>query len=78
MGILRVLELHFDDYNNIHDIRSRRSGQNIFVDLYLEFDSEKAMGDVQQAICEISSDILGFIKNCQVNIVPCSCKPRIS
>ena len=78
MGILRVLAQHFDDYHNIHDIRSRRSGQYIFIDLYLEFDPEKQMKAVQQAICEINDDILGFIKNCQVNIVPCTCKPRVS
>ena len=78
MGILRVLGLHFNDYHNIHDIRSRRSGQHIFIDLYLEFDSGKAMGEVQEAICGISNDILGFIKNCQVNIVPCTGKPQTS
>ncbi len=78
MGILRVLAKHFDDYQNIHDVRSRRSGQYIFIDLYLEFDPEKTMGIVQQAICEINNDILGLIKNCQVNIVPCTCKPGVS
>ncbi|HDP67806.1 MAG TPA: cation diffusion facilitator family transporter [Candidatus Marinimicrobia bacterium] len=78
LGILRVLGQHFKDYRNIHDIRSRRSGQNIFVDLYLEFDPDKAMGEVQKAITQINADILGFIKNCQVNIVPCTGKPRIS
>lgn len=78
LGILRVLGQHFEDYRNIHDIRSRRSGQNIFVDLYLEFDPDKAMGEVQKAITQINTDILGFIKNCQVNIVPCTGKPRVS
>jgi len=78
MGILRVLGLHFNDYHNIHDIRSRRSGQYIFIDLYLEFDPEKPMKTVQQAIHEINADILGFIKNCQVNIVPCTGKPQTS
>lgn len=78
LGILRVLGQHFEDYRNIHDIRSRRSGQNIFVDLYLEFDPDKAMGEVQKAITQINADILGFIKNCQVNIVPCTGKPRVS
>jgi len=78
MGILRVLAKHFDDYHNIHDVRSRRSGQYIFIDLYLEFDPEKQMGVVQQAICEINADILGIIKNCQVNIVPCTSKPQTS
>ncbi|MBN2601705.1 MAG: cation diffusion facilitator family transporter [Candidatus Marinimicrobia bacterium] len=78
MGILRVLGLHFNDYHNIHDIRSRRSGQHIFIDLYLEFDPGKAMGEVQEAIYGISNDILGFIKNCQVNIVPCTSKPQTS
>ncbi len=77
MEILRVLGQHFEDYHNIHDVRSRRSGQHIFIDLYLEFDSEKRMGDVQKAISEINRDIVDFIKNCQVNIVPCTCKPAI-
>ena len=77
MGILRVLGQHFEDYYNLHDIRSRRSGQYIFIDLYLEFDPEKPMGEVQKAIGKINSGILEFIKNCQVNIVPSTSKPRV-
>lgn len=77
LGLL-LRKQHFEDYRNIHNIRSRRSGQNIFVDFYLEFDPGKAMSEVQKAIRQINADILGFNKNCQVNIVLCTAKPRVS
>ncbi len=76
-GILGILAKHFDAYAMLHDIRSRRSGMFIFIDLYLEFDPEKSMGEVTRDICAIRTDIESIIRNCQVNIVPCTDRPRV-
>lgn len=61
--ILRELTRHFDDYEFLHGIRSRRSGSNVYIDILLEFDPEKRVADVQNVIdhlrCNIESNIPG-------------------
>lgn len=76
-GILRVLAQHFDDYQNLHDIRSRRSGADVFIELYLEFDDHSGMEQVMHDIQAITADIKEIIRNCQVNIIPCREKPAL-
>jgi len=73
--ILKVLGQHFDDYRNIHDIRSRRSGADIFIELYLEFDDHSMMELVMSNIRQITADIKAIIRNCHVNVIPCREKP---
>jgi len=76
-GILKVLAQHFDDYQDLHDIRSRRSGADIFIELYLEFDDDLPMKKVMEHIKTISTDIKSIIRNCQVNIIPSREKPTL-
>jgi ferrous-iron efflux pump FieF len=73
--ILKVLAQHFNDYRNIHDIRSRRSGADIFIELYLEFDDHSKMELVMNNIQQITADIKEIIRNCHVNVIPCREKP---
>jgi len=76
-GILKVLAQHFDDYKDLHDIRSRRSGADVFIELYLEFDDHLKMEKVMEHIKQIRSDIKNVIRNCQVNIIPSREKPTL-
>lgn len=76
-GILKVLAQHFDDYKDLHDIRSRRSGGDVFIELYLEFDDDLPMEKVMEHIKTISADIKAIIRNCQVNIIPSREKPTL-
>ncbi|MCK9244601.1 MAG: cation transporter, partial [Candidatus Marinimicrobia bacterium] len=76
-GILKVLAQHFDDYHDLHDIRSRRSGGDVFIELYLEFDDHLPMEKVMEHIKTISADIKAIIRNCQVNIIPSREKPTL-
>jgi len=76
-GILKVLAKHFDNYHDLHDIRSRRSGGDVFIELYLEFDDHLTMAQVMNHIHQISTDIKEVIRNCQVNIIPCREKPTL-
>jgi len=76
-GILKVLAQHFDDYKDLHDIRSRRSGGDVFIELYLEFDDDLPMEKMMEHIKTISADIKAIIRNCQVNIIPSREKPTL-
>ncbi|MFZ1642208.1 MAG: cation diffusion facilitator family transporter [Candidatus Contendobacter sp.] len=52
--ILRELAQHFHDYEALHGIRSRRAGGEVFVEVFLEFDPDKTMGEIQtvaDALC---------------------------
>jgi ferrous-iron efflux pump FieF len=66
--ILRELARHFDDYESLHTIRSRRAGTQVFVDILLEFDPEKKVGEVQKAIDDIRRSIEQAIRGSRVTI----------
>jgi ferrous-iron efflux pump FieF len=70
MMILSELAAYFDDYVELHGIRSRRTGQFVFIEIFLEFDSNKLMGEVQAVINQIKADLEKTIDGSQVLIIP--------
>lgn len=76
LTILRELAAHFDKYETIHGIRSRRSGSNVYVELFLEFDGNQTMSEVQQVIDEIRSALERRIPASHVVIAPTTSPPR--
>lgn len=68
--ILKELALFFDDYEAIHGIRSRRSGANIYVEIFLEFDGNRKMSEVQNTVDLIKSHLQEKIHNSQIIISP--------
>lgn len=66
--ILRELALHFDEYEALHGIRSRRSGSQVFVEIFLEFDPEKKVGEVQAAIQRLRQSLEEKIGGSHVTI----------
>ena len=66
--ILRELARHFDDYESLHSIRSRRAGAEVFIDILLEFDPEKKVGEAQKAVDEIRRSIEQAIRGSRVTI----------
>jgi ferrous-iron efflux pump FieF len=70
MMILSELAAYFDDYVELHGIRSRRTGQLVFIEIFLEFDANKLMGEIQTVINQIKSDLEKKIDGSQVLIVP--------
>ena len=68
LRILRGLASHFDMYKELHGIRSRRAGGKAFVEIYLEFEPDLKMSDVQKIADSIQADIEKYIPNSQVSI----------
>jgi divalent metal cation (Fe/Co/Zn/Cd) transporter len=70
LEITRLLALHFDSYDGFHGVRTRRSGAQIYIEVYLEFDGQKIMADVQRAIDRLTADLEAQIPSSHVSICP--------
>lgn len=68
--IVQHLATFFNDYYALHGVRSRRSGSNVYIEIFLEFDREKPMGEVQEAINRIKASLEQTIPKSSVSIVP--------
>jgi divalent metal cation (Fe/Co/Zn/Cd) transporter len=72
MVIVRHLATFFNDYTALHGVRSRRSGSNVYIEIFLEFDSERKMGEVQAIINRIKISLESHIPKSSVSVVPTS------
>lgn len=68
--IIRELTTNFDGYTAIHGIRNRRSGSDVFIEIFLEFDPAHTMGAVQATIDAMRSGLQTAIPGSQVSIIP--------
>jgi ferrous-iron efflux pump FieF len=72
MVIVRHLAAFFHDYTAMHGVRSRRSGSNVYIEIFLEFDGEMKMGEVQAIINRIKVSLEAHIPKSSVSVVPTS------
>lgn len=72
MVIVQHLAQFFNDYSALHGVRSRRSGSNVYIEIFLEFDGEKKMCEVQEIIDRIKASLEAHIPKSKVSIVPTS------
>ena len=70
LEITRLLAVHFDAYEGLHGVRTRRSGAQIYVEVYLEFDGQKMMAEVQKAIDLMTGDLEARFPSSHVSICP--------
>jgi cation diffusion facilitator family transporter len=70
MVIVRHLAVFFNDYPTMHGVRSRRSGSNVYIEIFLEFDGEKKMCEVQDIINRIKVSLEAHIPKSSVSVVP--------
>jgi ferrous-iron efflux pump FieF len=68
--ILQELTTHFDAYERFHGVHSRRSGGDVYIEIFLEFDDEQKMGEVQRVINRLKGSLEAKIQNSHVLIVP--------
>lgn len=69
LRIMRVLAENFDRYDMIYSVRSRRSGSRAFIEIYLGYDAERRVGDVEREIEAIRAAVVQLIPNSSVIIV---------
>jgi len=70
MVIVSHLAAFFDEYSALHGVRSRRSGTNIYIEIFLEFDGDRKMSEVQDTINRIRRSLEAQIPRSAVSIVP--------
>lgn len=68
--VLRELSAHFDEYADFHAIRLRRDTDKTAIELFLEFDGDQKMSQVQQHINKIKFALEAKIKDSEVLIIP--------
>jgi len=75
LRVVRALVHHFDDYRELHGVRSRRAGSAVFVEVFLEFDPDARMADVQSVIDRMRDGMMREIPGSFVTIVPATAAP---
>jgi ferrous-iron efflux pump FieF len=70
MVIVRHLAQFFDEYSALHGVRSRRSGTNVYIEIFLEFDGDRKMSEVQDTINRIRRSLEAHIPKSSVSVVP--------
>ena len=74
--ILQDLAVFFDEYVAFHGMKSRISGNKVYIEIFLEFDGDRKMCEVQDVIERMKASIEQKIERSTISIVPsrCSCK----
>lgn len=68
--ILRELIANFDAYDQIHGVRTRRSGSQTFIEIFLEFNSETKMEAVYRLKERLEAELKKLMPNAQIMIIP--------
>jgi ferrous-iron efflux pump FieF len=68
--ILRELVANFDDYDQIHGVRTRRSGSQTFIEIFLEFNGETKMEAVYRLKERLESELKKMMPNAQIMVIP--------
>jgi len=68
--ILRELANYFQEYEALHGIKSRRSGSHVYIEIFLEFDGERKMAEVQKVISDMKNALEQKLQSSRVIIVP--------
>ena len=70
LRIMRHMVDHFADYEHLYQIRTRRSGPRVYVEVFLRFDPELRVGDVAHTIDRLRSAIVASIPGADVTVCP--------
>nr|WP_320160492.1 cation diffusion facilitator family transporter [uncultured Methanoregula sp.] len=76
--VVKELADHFHTYEQLHGVRSRRSGGNVYVDIFLEFRGDLQMCEVQDAMDEMKISLETRIPKSHVNIISTRCRDNRS
>ncbi|PKL67699.1 MAG: cation transporter [Methanomicrobiales archaeon HGW-Methanomicrobiales-1] len=72
--ILKELVGSFEKFDEFHGVRSRRSGTRIYIEIFLGFDPEQKVGDMQDCIDSLKGSLEALIPGSVVSIIPTSDK----
>ena len=67
---MKKLVEHIDDYESVIKIRTRRSGVQIYIEVFLGFDPNLKMAEVQEKINHLTIAIKSTFEGSEVVVVP--------
>ncbi|MEN6611227.1 MAG: cation transporter dimerization domain-containing protein [Methanoregulaceae archaeon] len=73
--VVADLAEHFPRYKNLHRGRSRHSGGSVCIEIFLEFEGEMRMCEVQDVIDRMKASLERKIPGSSVNIIPSNGRP---
>jgi divalent metal cation (Fe/Co/Zn/Cd) transporter len=68
--IMGALAEFFDEYTQVLGIRSRKSGGTIFIEIVLEFENSRTIGDIQAVTDRMQRSLEGKVGNSRITIIP--------
>lgn len=69
LKILKILSEFYNEYTALDDVRSRRSGEQIFIDIRLKFEDGRTYGELLEISQKMENRLKEEIGSCEVNIV---------
>lgn len=69
--ILRGLAESYEEYQQMHRIRTRRSGGRIYVELFLEFEPLLSVRDLERRSARIKALVENLVPQAEAWVVPC-------
>ena len=75
LTILREIGPFICEFTDLHGIRSRRAGSIVFIEIVLEFDPDRRVGEVQEIIEQLRGNIQKAISKSRVTIALASSAP---
>jgi cation diffusion facilitator family transporter len=76
--INQQLVAHFHSYGMLERVRSRASGGDVFIDIFLSFHPATSMGDIQTVIDSIRDGIERQIHGARVTVVPSATRRELA
>ena len=70
MLITRQLVNYFDSYTSLDGVRSRYSGRQIFIEIFLGFNAAKPLKDAQMVADSIKVNLEKEIPHAEVTVIP--------
>ena len=68
--INKQLVRFFDEYTSLDSVRSRYSGQHVFIEIFLGFDSKRPLAEVQKITDTIKRNLEADIPHAEVLVIP--------
>jgi divalent metal cation (Fe/Co/Zn/Cd) transporter len=66
--ILRALARHYHQYRHLHGIRTRRAGGRTYIEIFLEFEPDLLVGQVQRDVAALQASLKEAVPGSRVTI----------
>ncbi len=69
LKILKILSEFFESYEELHDVRSRMTGEKIYIDIELSFHEDMLYSDIRSTVSAMKKRIVDELGSCTVNVI---------